>query len=62
MRHDEAYHQAMLEREHEAIEALNRCIAAGAKQEDIRTLARECGIDINHLTLDADRRAAGVGR
>lgn len=33
------------------IEALNRCAAAGAKVEDIQTLARECGVDPRHITL-----------
>lgn len=33
-----------------AVEALNRCAAAGANPEDIKTLARECGINPNHIT------------
>lgn len=33
------------------IEALNRCAAAGARPEDLKTLARECGIDPNHITI-----------
>lgn len=44
--------ELMLEREREAIEALNRCVKAGAKVEDIKTLARECGIDIRFLTIE----------
>lgn len=38
--------QEELERERYAmtVEALNRCAAAGAKPEDLKTLARECGI------------------
>lgn len=39
------------ERERAAIEALNRCAAAGARPEDIKTLARECGINLNYVTL-----------
>jgi len=49
---DDAWNQQlMLEREQAAIAALQRCLKAGAKESDIRTLARECGIDIRHLTL-----------
>ena len=33
------------------IEALNRCAAAGAKEEDLKTLARECGVDPKHITI-----------
>lgn len=41
------------------IEALNRCAAAGAKTEDLMTLARECGVDPRHITIgkeNADHR------
>lgn len=58
MNHDEAHHQLMLEREREAIEALNRCLAAGAKEEDVKTLARECGIDIKYLCLSSSPTAS----
>lgn len=59
---DEAWaHQLMLEREQAAIEALKRCIKAGADPDAIRTLARECGVDIKYLTIDADSRPASVG-
>ena len=51
MSDDWAYQQLMLEREREAIEALNRCLAAGAKEEDVKTLARECGVDVKFLNL-----------
>lgn len=39
--------QQELEAERHAmtVEALNRCAAAGADQEDLIRLARECGID-----------------
>lgn len=33
------------------IEALNRCAAAGAKAEDLKTLARECGVDPKHINI-----------
>lgn len=36
--------QLMLERERMAMEALNRCAAAGADPKDVETLARECGL------------------
>lgn len=52
MSEEEAFAQAMLERERAAIEALNRCLAAGAKTEDVKTLARECGVDIRFLTIN----------
>ena len=51
MSDDWAYQQLMLEREREAIEALQRCLKAGAREEDVKTLARECGIDIRFLTI-----------
>ena len=53
MSDDWAYQQLMLERERETIEALNRCAAAGANPEDLKTLARECGIDLKYLTIGA---------
>lgn len=43
--------QACEERERAAIEALNRCAAAGADLEALRTLARECGIDHRYITI-----------
>lgn len=67
MRHDEA-HQAELERYQLACEALNRCAMAGATIDDLKTLARECGIDIRHTILGdrikprVDAGTAGVGR
>ena len=45
----------------ENVEALKRCLKAGADEKAIKTLARECGVDIKHLTLDADQRTARVG-
>ena len=56
MSDDLAFHNAMLEREREAVEALNRCLAAGAKEDDIKTLARECGVDIRFLTIPSERK------
>lgn len=49
--------QVCEERERASIEALNRCIAAGADSETIRTLARECGVDIKFLKLNGDQHA-----
>jgi hypothetical protein len=43
--------QVMRERHQLAVEALNRCAAAGAKEDDIKHLARECGIDPKHITI-----------
>lgn len=37
-------HQDVLNREREAVEALDRCLTAGANPEDLQTLARECGV------------------
>ena len=39
----------MQERYREACEAINRCAKAGARTEDLKTLARECGIDTRFL-------------
>lgn len=50
--------QACEERERAAIEALKRCAAAGVDQEALRTLARECGIDIKFLNLNGAKHAA----
>lgn len=44
-------HELMQERYRMNVEALNRCAKAGADPEAIKTLARECGIDIKYLTL-----------
>ena len=44
-------YQLELERYNLACEAINRCAQAGAKAEDLKTLARECGIDIKHTVL-----------
>lgn len=43
-------HELMQQRYREACEALCRCKSAGAKDEDIKTLARECGIDPKDVT------------
>jgi hypothetical protein len=51
---EEWAHQLMLEREREAIEALQRCAKAGADPEAIKTLARECGINPKHITVGND--------
>ena len=52
-----AAHELMLHREREAVEALNRCLAAGAKEDDVKTLARECGINVTYLNLNGTRHA-----
>lgn len=44
-------HELEQERYRQACEALNRCAKAGADIEDLRTLARECGVDIKHTIL-----------
>lgn len=44
-------HQLMQERHEIAVQALSRCLAAGAKEEDVRTLARECGIDPKYIEI-----------
>jgi hypothetical protein len=40
------------------IEALNRCAAAGARPEDLNTLARECGIDPKHIKIGHEHAKA----
>lgn len=52
-------HQLMLEREREAIEALRRCLKAGADPEAVKTLARECGIDVRHINVDSSATRLG---
>lgn len=41
--------QLMQERYRMDVEALRRCLEAGANVEDIKLLAFECGIDPNHI-------------
>ena len=43
--------QLEAERHAIAVQALSRCLAAGAKEEDVRTLARECGIDPKYIEI-----------
>lgn len=50
-------HELEKERIAEAVAALDRCLEAGAKPEDIKTLARECGL----TTYDPFARTARVG-
>jgi hypothetical protein len=51
MDQQEAYaHELMQERYRLACEALGRCAKAGAKPEDLNTLARECGINPKDIT------------
>lgn len=42
-------HELMQERYRETCEALKQCAKAGADPQAIRTLARECGVDIKHV-------------
>lgn len=42
------------------VQALRRCKAAGAKEEDVRMLARECGIDPKYITTN-EPSAASLG-
>lgn len=59
MNHDEA-HQLELERYEQACEAINNCAKAGANIEDLKTLAREAGIDIKHTILGDEIRPRRV--
>jgi hypothetical protein len=58
--HEEGY-QIELERYEQACEAINRCAKAGANIEDLKTLAREAGIDIKHTILGDEIRPTRVG-
>lgn len=49
--------QAELERYQMACDAINRCAAAGAKVEDLKTLARECGVNLKHTVIGASNAA-----
>jgi hypothetical protein len=51
--------EAERERYEMTVDALNRCAQAGARVEDLKTLARECGI--TNYQPHADRRTASVG-
>ena len=54
----EAYaHELMQERERTTIEALQRCIKAGARAEDIKTLCRETGVNVQDVMI-GDTNAA----
>ena len=46
--------QVERERYEMTVQALNRCAAAGARREDLETLARECGINLNQITIGHD--------
>lgn len=58
MKQDEQ-HQLETERYEQACEAINRCAKAGAHIEDLRTLVRECGIDIKHTILGDEIKVKG---
>lgn len=55
--------QAEEERYRMTCEAIDRCAKAGADIEDLKTLARECGVNVKHTVLGdeirvTERRAA----
>lgn len=54
-------HQLMQERYREAVEAINNCAKAGAHTEDLKTLARECGVNIKHTILGDEIRPRRLG-
>lgn len=45
------WRQAEDERYKAACEAIDRCAKAGADLDDLKTLARECGVNIQHTVL-----------
>lgn len=45
-------HELMQERYFLTVEALKRCIKAGAKQSDIETLCRETGVNIKDVIVE----------
>lgn len=49
-------HQAETERYQMACDAINRCLLAGAKPEDLKTLARECGVNIKHTFIGGEKK------
>lgn len=53
---EEWAHQLMLERERYAIEALQRCVAAGADPEDLKTVARLAGLNWKPENTNDSRR------
>lgn len=51
MDHADWQQQLEAERHEIAVQALSRCLAAGAKKEDVETLARECGINPKFIEI-----------
>lgn len=49
--HQDWQHQLEAERYEMNVQALSRCLAAGAKQQDVELLARECGIDPKYIDI-----------
>lgn len=45
------WQQADEERYRMAVDAINRCAEKGANIDDLKHLARECGVDIKHTIL-----------
>lgn len=50
-------HDLMQERYFLTVEALKRCIRAGAKEDDIRTLCRETGVNIKDVIVEKKHAA-----
>lgn len=46
-------HELMQERYRLTVEALARCVEAGAKKEDIATLCRETGVNVKDVIVES---------
>lgn len=56
----EAYaHTLMQWRYDEAVQALQRCVKAGANEEDIKTLCRETGVNVKDVLVGGANAAHG---
>lgn len=53
-------HELMQERYRLTVEAINRAAAMGVSIEDLKHLARECGVDIKHTVLGDEIRPRGM--
>lgn len=45
-------HELMQERYRISVEALKRCVEAGAKPDDIKTLCRETGVNVKDVIVE----------
>lgn len=45
-------HELMQERYYLAVKALQRCLEAGAKEEDIKHLCRETGVNVKDVIVE----------